>query len=411
MTVAVFTFVLEVRIMGDVVPISEKRYVLTVTQTASEMKAQLAILQDVCKHHLTNKVDYGLIPGTGNKPALFKPGAEKLCDIFGLAVDPVIESRTEDWETGLFDYVVKAYVKTRDGKLTLSSAMGSCSSWESKYRYVNAKRTCPACEQEGTIRKSKFPDKKTGDIGWWCSNEACKTNFASDDKSITGQELGKKEREDFADIKNTILKMAEKRAVVAAVIRACRAAEIFTQDMEDLSGCLPEEYLDVEWKDISGESKEEPAESGKPKEPAKSTGKPAPASAKDAGGSSPSNQAPATGAGQQTTPKSPAKSAQKPQESQASAVNAPPASGAPTGNADEEFVALKGGIWKAYLASQYAIQVTNAEEKQRNTAIFKTILVEQFGIDADNAEEFRRALTADKAQQISFYFIQKPKEA
>ena len=388
--------------MGDLIPVQEKRYTLSVVQSAEEMKAQLAVLQDVCKHYLTNKVDYGLIPGTGAKPVLFKPGAEKLMDVFGLAVDPVIESKTEDWETGLFDYTIKAYIKTRDGKLTLSSALGSCSSFESKYRYVTKKNkiTCPSCDSEGTILKSKFPDKKTGDIGWWCKNEACKVNYPSTEPAIVAQieemksqPKEKEQREDMADVKNTILKMAEKRAVVAAVIRACRAAEIFTQDMEDLSEFLPGDYLDVEWKDVTGEGEKAPE--GKPPAQTKSTGKKESASAAPAGGSSQQSQGPAPGAGGQTTPKSPAKDAAKNQESPASTGSAPNASGGQTVSAvvsDEEYDSLKKGIWKAAKDNGYSVDG------------FKAILKNKFKIDADNFQDIRGKLNSSTAGEISFWF-------
>lgn len=46
---------------------------------------------------LVSGTDYGKIPGTGDKPTLLKPGAEKLASLFGLS--PLFEmmEREMDW--------------------------------------------------------------------------------------------------------------------------------------------------------------------------------------------------------------------------------------------------------------------------------------------------------------------------
>lgn len=391
--------------MSEVTPASDgKQYALRVVQDTHALMEQKAVLQDVVEKYLLPTVDFGLIPGTGNKPALFKAGAEKLMDVYGLAADPVIESKIEDYDKGLFDYTIKAYIKTRDGKLTLSSALGSCSSFESKYRYVSKNRSCPECESE-TIFKSKYPDKKTGDLGFYCfaAKGGCGANFTSDDKRITEQETGKKERTDMADIKNTVLKMAEKRAVVAAVIRATRSAELFTQDLEDMSDYLPDDYITVEAKEVPVKGEGKPKDSAPPK----STGKKESASAVPAGGSSQQSQASAPGAEGQTTPKSPAKDAAKNQESQASTASVPGASGKPAVS-DEEFASLKSGIWKAYQASGFSIEVTDDITKAKNTSTFKKILKEKFDLDPDNAS-FRQKLNSSSAGEVSFLFGSNPK--
>jgi ABC-type uncharacterized transport system YnjBCD ATPase subunit len=38
------------------------------------------------------------------------------------------------------------------------------------------------------------------------------------------------------DLTNTIVKMAQKRALVAAVLSSCGASEFFTQDLEAMAG-------------------------------------------------------------------------------------------------------------------------------------------------------------------------------
>ena len=84
-------------------------------------------------------VDYGTIPGAGDKPALFKAGAEKMTSFFGLA--PVFEDVTvvEDWTGAGYGgetfFFYRQRCKLYRGVRLIGSAEGSCNSFESKYRY------------------------------------------------------------------------------------------------------------------------------------------------------------------------------------------------------------------------------------------------------------------------------------
>ena len=69
------------------------------TMTEQDFAARLAALkvgrqrvEMVQRELMDKKVDYGVIPGT-DKPTLLKPGAEKLCLMYGLVAtfDPVLE--------------------------------------------------------------------------------------------------------------------------------------------------------------------------------------------------------------------------------------------------------------------------------------------------------------------------------
>ncbi|MCC7371086.1 MAG: hypothetical protein IT306_21910, partial [Chloroflexi bacterium] len=51
---------------------------------------------------------------------------------------------------------------------------------------------------------------------------------------IEGQQVGRVENEDTASLENTVSKMAQKRAHIAATLNATGASRIFTQDLEDL---------------------------------------------------------------------------------------------------------------------------------------------------------------------------------
>lgn len=169
-----------------------------------------------------NSGDYGKIPGAGNKDVLFKTGAEKLCEIYGLWPEYEIVKDVDNWDMTppLFDYLIKCTLKTHGSNMSVGQGLGSCSSHETKYKYRTSGPTCPDCGME--LRRSKNADgfycwQKTGGCGW--TGEA--------------QGGGKVANADIADVKNTVLKMACKRAYVAATITAIHASDMFTQDLED----------------------------------------------------------------------------------------------------------------------------------------------------------------------------------
>jgi len=150
--------------------------------------------------------DYGQIPGTGGKPTLLKPGAEALMIAFGLMADFEVVAeevdhdreclwtkRKKEWlnrhrgdrefrwveesgtSLGLYRYVVRCRLIHKMTGEVVGSGIGVCSSLESKY--IDRPRDC----------------------------------------------------------ENTVLKMAEKRALVAAVVVTIGLSDRFTQDVEDMA--------------------------------------------------------------------------------------------------------------------------------------------------------------------------------
>jgi predicted RNA-binding Zn-ribbon protein involved in translation (DUF1610 family) len=193
-------------------------------------KERLMQLQQFVKEYLVDGEDFGTIPGTP-KPTLYKPGADKLCELYGLADEYEVTQRTEDFEKGLFDYEVKCVLLRKPEMTLVSSGLGSCNSYEKKYRWREAKRKCPNCGKE-TIIKGK-EEYGGGFVCWAKNGDCCKAKFADNDPSIVNQSVGRVQNEDIADLKNTILKMSKKRAKVDAVLSATRSSGLFTQDMED----------------------------------------------------------------------------------------------------------------------------------------------------------------------------------
>jgi hypothetical protein len=194
-------------------------------------QAQLAYqaMVDFVKGIMKDGTDFGTIPGTP-KPTLYKPGAEKLTRFFGLAARFDITKEIEKWdgEEPFFYYRYKCTLnRLSDGQL-VAEGEGSCNSHEKKYRYRNADRVCPSCGKSAIIK-----GKKEYGGGWLCyaKKGGCGAKFPDDH---FGGEIEQVLNPDICDLVNTLQKMAQKRAFIAATLIACNASEYFTQDVEDL---------------------------------------------------------------------------------------------------------------------------------------------------------------------------------
>jgi len=218
----------------NAIVVSTSRF-LSPAATIQEALARYAIVGEFASRVLKADHDYGVIPGTG-KPTLLKPGAEKLSSLFGLSPAFAIAEKDLDW-TGekhggepffYFQYLCTMYA----GERIIAQGVGSCNSWEKKYRYRNSDRLCPKCGK-ATIIKGR--EEYGG--GWLCfaKKGGCGAKFGDTDQTIVGQQTGQVKNPDPADIVNTIDKMAQKRALIAATLIATNASEYFTQDLEDFS--------------------------------------------------------------------------------------------------------------------------------------------------------------------------------
>lgn len=181
---------------------------------------------------LVENQDYGVIPGTGKKPTLLKPGAEKIVKILGLADEYEIANCQEDWQRGFFRYLVRCRLTHIGTGHLVATGLGECNSMESKYRWREQRLRCPKCGQE-TIFKSKYG-------GYYCASKrgGCGGEFkdgTAEARQISTQPQGRVPNDDTFSLVNTILKMASKRAMIGAALSAGRLSEIFTQDVEDLA--------------------------------------------------------------------------------------------------------------------------------------------------------------------------------
>lgn len=186
-------------------------------QSVDEVKAHVQRIQKIMKAVMKKDTHYGVIPGT-QKPTLYKAGAEILLSTFRIAVDPEIEDLSTDDQ---IRYRIKlrgiANAETRMGSVTgniVGAGVGEASTNEEKYKWKGAGDK----EWENTAE-----DRRRIKYGWkW------------------GQQQGEKVeteirqvRTEPADLANTVLKMAKKRAQIDLCLTALSASDIFTQDADD----------------------------------------------------------------------------------------------------------------------------------------------------------------------------------
>lgn len=200
--------------------------VLSPQQAIADGFNQRAILQTAIKKLLVKGTDYYSFV-TGQKDSLAKAGAEKLLAVFKYSIKFELVRNDMDWEKNLFYFQYKAIVFDPFNNRYVE-ALGSCNSYEDKYRWRNQQAKCPVCEKEAI---------KQGKDSFYCNKKqgGCGKNFPLDTLEITSQSLDKVANEEIPSLLNTIDKMAQKRAMVAATLIATGASAFFTQDLEDMT--------------------------------------------------------------------------------------------------------------------------------------------------------------------------------
>ncbi len=182
--------------------------------TAGEIRAHVNRVQEVMKAVMQKDTHYGVIPGS-KKPSLYKPGAEVLCVTFRVAPSYKIEDLSN---ADCVRYRVTCIGTHQLNGIVLGEGVGACSSNEEKYKWRRV-----VCQEE-------FDDTPT---------DRRRVKYSKyQNKVDKTQQI----RTEPADIDNTVLKMAVKRAQVAMTLNVTAASDCFTQDIED----LPEELVEIE---------------------------------------------------------------------------------------------------------------------------------------------------------------------
>ena len=185
----------------------------TTRSTVVQIKAEVQLIQQVLSEIMIKDVHYGTIPGTP-KPTLYKPGSEKILRTFHIGVDP--SENVQDLSTDdEIRYRVFARAFNQDMGNTLGVGVGECSSNEEKYKWRR-----PVCDEEF----DETPEDRRR-LVWKKGQKPYQI---------------KQVRTNPADVANTILKMAKKRAQIDMTLTVTAASDVFEQDLED----LPEEIRD-----------------------------------------------------------------------------------------------------------------------------------------------------------------------
>jgi hypothetical protein len=168
-------------------------------------------VQEVMKSVMKQNVHYGTIPGAGDKPTLLKSGAEVLCMTFRIADRYEVSDLSVP---GSIRYRVTCIGEHQTTGEVLGSGLGECSSDEEKYRWRKA-----VCKEEFEATEPHMRRMKYG-------------------RKQGGHYTVEQVRTEPADLANTVLKMACKRAKIAMVLNVTAASDMFSQDLEDLDAEL-----------------------------------------------------------------------------------------------------------------------------------------------------------------------------
>ncbi len=173
--------------------------------TAADIRHRVNTIQEVMREVMKRDVHYGIIPGC-KKPSLWKPGSEVLLATFQIGTSIHVTDLSND---DCIRYQVRVMGTHTPSGVLLGEGIGECSSNEEKYKWRKAydEEFNATPETRRRIKFGKYKDKQV--------------------------------RTEPADVANTILKMAKKRAQIDMTLTATGASDCFDQDLED----LPEELL------------------------------------------------------------------------------------------------------------------------------------------------------------------------
>ena len=192
--------------------------IVSVQETLQNMRVVQQVMQTVMK----KDTHYGVIPGC-KQPSLYKAGSEALLSTFHIAVEPVVEefiSRDARGRVTEIRYRVKCIGRHIGTGREVGYGVGECSTGEDKYawrRAVCLEEYDATDETDRRIKWSKYQGKvqKTEQV-----------------------------RVASADVANTVLKMAKKRAQIDLTLTALGCSDIFAQDLEDLDEALRDQFVD-----------------------------------------------------------------------------------------------------------------------------------------------------------------------
>lgn len=213
--------------MAQELVVESRSYLPASMEAVEAVVDRLRVVHELMRKAMTPSVDYGQIPGTNSKPTLLKSGAEKLCVMFRLC-PRYVTTKTFFGEHMMVE--TTCTITNLDGD-TLGQASSVCSTKESKYAYRKSERTCPACGAAAIIKgKAEYGG------GWLCFTKkgGCNAKYADRHPDIIGQPVGRVQNDDLADSYNTVIRIAEKRAYIAAVRLVTGTSSLFDEEVPEV---------------------------------------------------------------------------------------------------------------------------------------------------------------------------------
>ena len=120
------------KVSEPVIPLPNNATVPENTAKVSVQNNQKQALKAFIKANLREGIDYGQIPGLGNKNQLFKPGAAKIINFLRLRPEVQLLHTVFDPETKAISYTVKVTLVNEDG-IAVTEALGAANTLEPKF--------------------------------------------------------------------------------------------------------------------------------------------------------------------------------------------------------------------------------------------------------------------------------------
>ena len=189
---------------GREISLGQSASVSALRRRMADMSEIIQMKKDFLKTHMKENVHFGTVPGV-KKPFLWQAGAQSLLDWYGYYATFTPVAEKEDFDLGFFAYTYRCVIKQKGSNVIVGDCEGDASSNETKYRFE-----------------------------WAFENEVPE---GVDKTKCDTREIGKNKTKQYrinvanpADKRNTLRKMAQKRALVGATLLATGTSDLFVNE-------------------------------------------------------------------------------------------------------------------------------------------------------------------------------------
>ncbi len=192
------------------------QYQAGIVMTPESAKAMDDQVRRCTEAVLREGTDYGVIPGTNGEKSLWRPGAQKLLQWFGLGYtcDRVEVERDDDGRKHGITYKCTVARRLPDGTLDIKATCEGTADYDEKKFYKTAEQVQRDAEDRERINADKY--RRVARPTKWQGLPEYRADW------------------------NALMKRAQKRAIVGAVVDATAAGGIFADREEDDHAPAPE---------------------------------------------------------------------------------------------------------------------------------------------------------------------------